>query len=68
MQKISVFKTTDDETFESKSEAQAHQNMLDLQELGLDTDVLKENADAVYGYVKQFRTIKPRAKKAEAAA
>jgi len=65
MEKISVFKTTDDETFESKSEAQAHQNELDLEALGIDLDVLKENADAVYGYVRQFRTIKPRAKKAE---
>jgi len=65
LEKATMYKTVDGETFESKTEAQAHQNELDLEALGIDLDVLKENADAVYGYVRQFRTIKPRAKKAE---
>jgi len=65
MEKVSVYKTSDDETFESKADAMAHQRELDLEEKGFDLDLLKENVDAIYSFLKPFRTIKPRAKKAE---
>ena len=65
MEKTTMYRTADGENFESKAEALAHQRELDLEALGFDLDLLKENVDAIYSFLKPFRTIKPRAKKSE---
>lgn len=65
MEKVSVYKTTDGETFEEKSSAVAHQRELDLAEAGFDTELMIANADDILSFLRPYRTIKPRAKKEE---
>ena len=66
MEKVSVYKCEDGQTFDNKAEAVAHQRELDIAAMGFDVENMMANADILFAFLKPYRTIKPR-KASEAA-